>query len=72
MSEAADRASSTESRSPLPATSGTPTARAASRAVCLFPNVRSCSGVGPTNAIPADSAAAANASFSDRKPASPT
>ena len=37
---------------PVPGASGTPAASAAARAVCLAPNSSSCSGVGPTNAMP--------------------
>ena len=44
------------------------TARAASRAVCFDPNSSSCAGVGPTNAMPAASAARANPAFSERNP----
>ena len=41
---------------------------ASARAVCFRPKVRSCCGVGPTNASPAASQASAKAAFSDRKP----
>ena len=68
MEAATARASSAEPSSPLPASRGTPAAVAASRARCLAPKIRSCSGVGPMKAIPTDSSAVARSSFSDRNP----
>ena len=65
---AAATASSAEASRPVPAIIGTPAARASSRAACLAPNASSCSGVGPTNPMPASSTARAKSAFSDRKP----
>jgi hypothetical protein len=47
---------------------GTPAARAASRAVCLVPKIRSWSGVGPTKTSPAASTASAKRASSERNP----
>lgn len=52
----------------MPGANGTPAASAAARAVCFAPNSSSCSGVGPTNTIPASSQRRAKAASSDRKP----
>ncbi len=68
MREAASSASSSEASSPVPGASGTPAASAAARAVCFAPKSSSCSGVGPTNTIPASSQRRANAASSERKP----
>jgi hypothetical protein len=68
ISRACATASSAVSSSPVPAIIGTPAARASARAVCLPPNASSCSGVGPTNPMPASSTARAKSAFSDRKP----
>ena len=68
MPSAAATASSSVSSSPVPASIGMSTARAASRAVCFEPNSSSCAGVGPTNAMPAASAARAKPAFSQRNP----
>ncbi len=46
-------ASSTSASTPVPGSSGTPLALAISRAVCLRPKARRCSGRGPMKAMPA-------------------
>ena len=53
-------AASRSASRPEPAIMGTPARWAASRAVCLVPKIRSCSGVGPTKTSPAASTASAN------------
>ncbi len=68
MRSASAPASSASARSPVPASRGTPAASASSRAVCLAPNARIWSAVGPTNRIPASSQADANSRFSLRNP----
>ena len=58
---------SPESR-PLPGSKGTPFCCASSRAVCLRPKARICSGVGPMKAMPSASHCSAKPGFSDRNP----
>ena len=52
----------------LPPSTGTPAARAISRAVILFPRDSRTFTEGPTKTIPASSQAAASAGFSERNP----
>ena len=68
IASAARRASSGAPSGGEPGSSGTPAARASSRAASLRPKARICSGEGPQKRIPASSTAAANSGSSLRNP----